>query len=462
MHKIPLSIVDRLKWDLGLPQDYVETLVPEFPDYFQVIGGEDQFSGSRGKPVLELVCWIKELAVSVMEKNAMAGEVGFEKGMAIAFPLHFSKGFEMDKKLKKWLDDWQKLAYISPYENASHLLPKSDESDKWVVGLLHELLHLLVPKKTDKENILCLGEYMGLRSRFKRALVSHPGIFYLSTKTGMHTVLLKEAYKRDLLVKSHPLMEMRYQYIHLMNTVKEDKKPTNASGASPKKEQKNTSEARGEKSEEVEDDESSKEFEGELDSDVDEASDDEDKDEDEDDDIDTQRDVRQNVAANRRTRKVNFDARGPLSNPVREGSRGRYPGAREGQRYPGAREGQRYSGAREGQRFSGAREGQRYSGAREGQRFSGAREGQRYSGAREGQRYSGAREGQRNPGSREGQRYPGSREGLRTAKRDDNMSPKVSKRAEMYNSDKVRGRSSEQSNFPRSRGRSLTDKRASS
>ncbi|KAL6342605.1 hypothetical protein AAG906_012465 [Vitis piasezkii] len=435
INKIPLTIVDRLKWDLGLPQDYVETLVPEFPDYFQVTSAEDNFR--------------------------VHGGCGFWNWWnGYCFPFAFSRGFEMDKKMKKWVDEWQKLVYISPYENASHLPPKSDESDKWAVGLLHELLHLFVPKKTDKENIL-----------FKRALVNHPGIFYLSTKTGMHTVLLKEAYKRDLLIEKHPLMEMRYQYIHLMNTVKEDNKPINAPGTSPKKEQKNASDASGEKSEQVEDAESGEEYEGELHSDVEEASDDDydDEDEDEDDEIETHRDAHQNVAANRRTtRKVNFDARGPLRNPVQERSGGRLPGAREGQGYPGAREGQRYPGAREAQRYPGAREGQRYPGAREGQRHPGAREGQRYPGTREGQRYPGAREGQRYPGTREGQRYPGAREGQRyPGAREGQRYPgtreglRSGKRAEMYNGNKVRGRSSEKSNFPRSRGRSLTDKRAS-
>ena len=137
----------------------METLVSKFSDYFQVTSAEDHFSGSRGMRVLELECWSNELAISVMEKKAMVGEGGFEKGMAIAFPLHFSRGFEMDKKIKKWVDEWQKLVYISPYENPSHLPPKSDESNKWVVGLLHELFHLFVPKKTDKENILCWGVY---------------------------------------------------------------------------------------------------------------------------------------------------------------------------------------------------------------------------------------------------------------------------------------------------------------
>lgn len=154
-----------------------------------------------------------------MEKSAMAkGE--YNQGMPLAFPLQFSKGFDMEKKVKKWVK-WQKLPYISPYEDGMHLAPKSDLGEKWVVGVLHEILHLLVPKKTERDNLLFLGEYMGLRSRFKRVFADHPGIFYVSNKIRKHTVVLREAYKRDLLVKKHPLMGIRYQYIHLMNKGKE-------------------------------------------------------------------------------------------------------------------------------------------------------------------------------------------------------------------------------------------------
>lgn len=209
INKIPLSVIDRLKWDLGLPNDYTQTVVPQFPDYFQVTSTGNE---------LELVCWSEKLASSVMEKNSTS-----------SFPLQYSRGFELDKKFKKWVDDWQKLPYISPYENAFHLQAKSDESDKWTVAILHEILHLLVPKKTEKDNLLFLGEYLGLRSRFKKALLQHPGIFYVSSKLHTHTVVLREAYKRDLLISKpqHPLMTLRSNYIHLMYTVKEQNKSKN-------------------------------------------------------------------------------------------------------------------------------------------------------------------------------------------------------------------------------------------
>ncbi|GJQ93792.1 protein root primordium defective 1 [Tanacetum coccineum] len=223
VNRIPLWVIDRFKWDLGLPNDYLQTLVPCFPDYFQVNGND-----------LELVCWSSDLAVSVMESKGLS-----------TFPVGYSRGFEVDNKFKKWVDDWQKLPYVSPYQNVL-----SGESDKWVVGLLHEVLHLLVPKKTDKDNLLVLGDYLGVRSRFKKALLEHPGIFYVSSKLHTHTVVLREAYKRDLLVTKHrhPVMTLRSSYIHLMNMVMEKNKSKNVdvTGAKKKKATQDSNEGEGE------------------------------------------------------------------------------------------------------------------------------------------------------------------------------------------------------------------------
>lgn len=238
IHKIPLTIIEHLKWDLGLPQDYAQSIVPEFPDYFRIVGRKDYAFGSKDEQVLELVCWSNEFATSVMEKNAINKKKGDTEEKPLVFPLQFSTGFEMDKKYKKWLDDWQKLPYISPYENAAHLSTSSEESDKWAVAVLHEILHILVPKKTEKENLLLLGDYLGLRSRFKRALLHHPGIFYLSKKIGTYTVVLREGYKRGSLIEQHPLMTLRSQYMHLINTITEDSNTNKVEGKSTQQELK--------------------------------------------------------------------------------------------------------------------------------------------------------------------------------------------------------------------------------
>ncbi|KAL8110922.1 protein WHAT'S THIS FACTOR 9, mitochondrial-like [Apium graveolens] len=122
--KILLRIVDCLKWDLGLPNNYVDSVVPEFPDYFCV-------RKVNGVVFLELVCWSEELAVSVMEKKARSGREGYSKGMSVAFDLKYLRGFEVDKKFKKWVEDWQKMPYFSPYESRVSFEGKREEFDGW-------------------------------------------------------------------------------------------------------------------------------------------------------------------------------------------------------------------------------------------------------------------------------------------------------------------------------------------
>jgi len=209
IHKIPLPLIEHLRWDLGLPDDYTETVVPEFPDCFRVADG-----------FLELVCWSHDLAVPILQNRNKKDEFDGQ----LVFPVQFSTGFEMDKKYEKWLREWQRLPYVSPYENVSHLSPTSDESDRWVVGVLHEILHVFVGKKIEKDSLLEFGEWLGLRSRFKRALSQHPGIFYVSSKVGTYTVVLREGYKRGALIEDHPVMNLRNQYVHLMNSVSEEGK----------------------------------------------------------------------------------------------------------------------------------------------------------------------------------------------------------------------------------------------
>ncbi|KAG9134688.1 hypothetical protein Leryth_001013 [Lithospermum erythrorhizon] len=243
MNRISLSVFDRLKWELGLPDNFVEFIVPDFPDYFRV-------SGNDG--MLELVCWTDELAVSAMEnmwsmnrgkveekpegekKDSGRAELERRKNsgkkderlLFSQFPLKYSSGFEMDKKYKMWVDEWQKLPYVSPYVDAMNMAPASDESDKWAVGVLHELLNIFVGNKGEKESVLFMGEYLGLRARFKRAMLQHPGIFYVSSKNRTHTVVLRDGYKRGALIKKNPLMEMRFKYLNLMNSGKEGAKET--------------------------------------------------------------------------------------------------------------------------------------------------------------------------------------------------------------------------------------------
>ncbi|KFK28987.1 hypothetical protein AALP_AA7G073900 [Arabis alpina] len=210
---LPLNLIDRFKLDLGLPHDYITSLIPDFPEYFQVTEINDRFTGQK-MLALELASWLNSLAVSELERR----EVNIDGSRVhIRYSMNFPKGYDLQKRVKDWVDQWQNLPYISPYENAFHLGHSSDQAEKWAVAVLHELLWLLVSKKTETENVLCLGDYLGFGIRFKKALVHHPGIFYMSHKIRTQTVVLREAYHKAFLIEKHPLMGMRHRYIYLMS-----------------------------------------------------------------------------------------------------------------------------------------------------------------------------------------------------------------------------------------------------
>ncbi|XP_078433612.1 uncharacterized protein LOC144704904 [Wolffia australiana] len=209
--RIPLTVISKLSWELGLRDDFARSLLPLYPDYFRVIPSE-----STDSLDLELVCWNDELAVSAMENRARKTG-GYRKGDSLAFPMVFPRGFSLEKKIRNWVEEWQRLPYLSPYEDSGRCLdPSSPLAEKWTVGMLHELLSLMIGKKAEKEELVLLGECVGLRPGFKKEILRFPGIFYLSNKNRTHTVVLREGYKRDILVEKHPLMAMRFQYIRLM------------------------------------------------------------------------------------------------------------------------------------------------------------------------------------------------------------------------------------------------------
>ncbi|GLJ53716.1 hypothetical protein SUGI_1146160 [Cryptomeria japonica] len=221
--KLHLDHINQLKWDMGLPQNYVKTLVPNFPDYFSVINMPDN------RPGLDLVCWNDTLAVSEMERRA-ANKGEYKKTMPLAFPLNYSKGYAVKQGYVKWAEEWQRLPYISPYEHASHIDPLSDLSERRVVGVLHELLSLMVSKRTVRRYLIDLREQLGLPEKFEKCFDRHPGIFYVSLKNGTVTVVLREAYKRDKLIEEHPLMKCRGKFLHVMKKGFGDKRKCSKKG----------------------------------------------------------------------------------------------------------------------------------------------------------------------------------------------------------------------------------------
>lgn len=208
---LPLQTIDQLKWDLGLPYDYHESLIPRFPKLFSFVKLEDDRIG------LKLLSWDGHLAVSHLQKNATLLEKSERTdSQSLAFPIGFTRGFGLKRKCMKWLEEWQKLPYTSPYVDASHLDPRTDVSEKRIVGVFHELLHLTVHKQTERKNVSNLRMPLGLPQKFTKVFERHPGIFYISMKSDTQTVVLREAFCGSQLIEKHPLVDIRQRYADMM------------------------------------------------------------------------------------------------------------------------------------------------------------------------------------------------------------------------------------------------------
>lgn len=209
---LPLQTIDQLKWDLGLPYDYQHSFIPNHPERFSYVRLPDDRVG------LKLLFWDDELAISELQKNSYLQQKGEEdiKNGTLAFSVSFTRGFGLKRKCMEWLKEWQKLPYTSPYTNASHLDPRTDVSEKRVVGVFHELLHLTLHKQTERKNVSNLRRPLALPQKFTKAFERHPGIFYISKKSDTQTVVLREAYYGQEPVQNHPLVQIREEFASLM------------------------------------------------------------------------------------------------------------------------------------------------------------------------------------------------------------------------------------------------------
>lgn len=137
---------------------------------------------------------------------------------SLTFPLSFPRGYGAQKKVKSWMDEFQKLPYISPYEDSTSIDPESELMEKRIVGVLHELLSLTVYKKTKRNYLRNLTDELNMPFRFTRIFTRYPGIFYLSLKCKTTSVALKEGYKRGKLVYACPIAKHRGKFHHVMRT----------------------------------------------------------------------------------------------------------------------------------------------------------------------------------------------------------------------------------------------------
>lgn len=215
---VSLQSLYPLRYDLGLPDSFDKILVPKYPDHFRFV------KASNGIVCLRLAEWREELAVSALEKSKENKKSSdeyrqFKSGKtSLVFSMSFPKGYGGQKKVKAWMEEFQKLPYISPYEDSRRIDPNSELMEKRVVGVLHEILSLAIHKKTKRNYLRSLREELNLPHKFTRLFTRYPGIFYLSLKCKTTTVALREGYRRGKLVDPHPIACLREKFYHVMRT----------------------------------------------------------------------------------------------------------------------------------------------------------------------------------------------------------------------------------------------------
>lgn len=192
-----------LKRYFGFPDDYLIRIVPKYPDLLRIVN----HSGRQSSMEIELVSWNPDLAISAVE--ASAHKQGIEPCFSCSLPSTWTKSWERFR-------EFNSTPYISPYLDPRGLVVGSREMEKRAVGLVHELLSLTLWKKA---SIVKLGHFareFALPEKLNVLLLRHPGIFYVSNKYQIYTVLLREGYSSSELIDKDPQVAVKEKFGELM------------------------------------------------------------------------------------------------------------------------------------------------------------------------------------------------------------------------------------------------------
>ncbi|KAI3756760.1 hypothetical protein L1987_56583 [Smallanthus sonchifolius] len=200
--RILVEKIAHLKNDLGLPLEFRDTICQRYPQYFRVVRTE------RG-PALELTHWDPELAVSFDELEEE--EEKEERDLIIDRPPKFNrvklpKGLQLSKGEMRRISQFRDMPYISPYSDFSALKPGTAEKEKHACAVVHEILSLMVEKRTLVDHLTHFREEFRFSQQLRGMLIRHPDMFYVSLKGDRDSVFLRDAYRDSQLVDKNRLL----------------------------------------------------------------------------------------------------------------------------------------------------------------------------------------------------------------------------------------------------------------
>lgn len=198
-----------LRKSFGLPDDYVLSIVLKYPEQFRV----NDYNGKRNNLEIELLSWNPSLAVSVIDRKA--GERAKLTGEK-PVPVFENWLPESWKTSVERFNKFQEVPYISPYFQGEDLEEGSEQLEKRVVGVIHELLSLTLWKRMSIAKLVKFQREFRFPDNLAFLLLRHPAIFYVSNKNDIHTVVLRDGYVESGLVEKDPLVVVKEKFGELM------------------------------------------------------------------------------------------------------------------------------------------------------------------------------------------------------------------------------------------------------
>lgn len=220
--RLPLEKIDFIKSVLGLPTDYMESLILKYPEFFCV-------KEVNGKAYLHLESWDSSLGITAREEKMMQEGLLKDGGKQMkvkisrdgnypgphAFRICYAAGFRPNTGFLEEVERWQKMEFPSPYLNARRFDPADPKARKRVVSVLHELLSLTVEKRMTSMQMSLFQSELLLPARLLLCLIKHHGIFYITNKGERSTVFLKEAYDGSNLIQQCPILRFNAKFVAL-------------------------------------------------------------------------------------------------------------------------------------------------------------------------------------------------------------------------------------------------------
>ncbi|KAJ9548399.1 hypothetical protein OSB04_020942 [Centaurea solstitialis] len=219
---LPLRAIFKVWRELGLPDDFEDSIISQNPQLFHVLDAHE--------PNTHL---IKLVGTTPSDNNLIAAVENWRvtecckddcsidrTEMRFSFKQGYPPSMKLKKNFRAKVKEWQKLPYIGPYENFTGAKTRSKrglmELEKRAVGIVHEFLSLTVEKTVEVEKISHFRKWFGIDLNVRDLFLDHPGIFYLSTKGKRHTVFLREAYERGCLIDPNPVYGVRRKLLDLV------------------------------------------------------------------------------------------------------------------------------------------------------------------------------------------------------------------------------------------------------